>query len=291
MSERFYSIAGYPFRLWTALPGQDIRLKHSFAPFLSEPRGRLEGDYEVVREEGFPWPEPDPDRTYVSIDTWRFGHARDGRVYMDCAYIPNAFWQHAALLAPDFSQGVVFPKFFAPGEPSPYTLFFPIDEQLFLNRMSLLGGALIHCCGIELDGRAVLFCGRSGAGKSTTAGLWQQEGHTLMNDDRIVVRELDGRIVAGATPWHGTIQTINPRVLPLGGVFHLHQARENRVEPLSSRQGTRKLMANAIAPFYRLDPMQRILDTLAQAGEAAPHFDLHFRRDAGAVEAVKRALG
>jgi hypothetical protein len=226
----------------------------------------------------------------LDSETWRFGHTRDGRVFMDCAYVPNRFWQHAALLEPDFSRGVVFPKRLAHDQFADYTLFFPIDEQLFLNRMSLLGGALIHCCGIEYQGRALLFCGRSGAGKSTTAGLWRKQGFTLLNDDRIIVRELGGRIVAGATPWHGTVRDIHPAVLPLGGVFHLHQARENRVERVSSRQGTLKLMANAIAPFYRLDPMQSILDTLAMAGEQAPHFNLHFRRDAGAVEVVRQAL-
>jgi hypothetical protein len=292
MTAWHYSIAGYAFRLHTRVPGQELRLKPSFAPFRTDAvPGPWDGDYEIVEEADFPWPEPDPARTYLSSITWRFGHALDGRIYMDCAYVPNAFWQHAALLEPDFSRGVVFPKRLAPEQPAPYTLFFPIDEQLFLNRMALLGGALIHACGVAMDGRAVLFCGRSGAGKSTIARLCRAAGHILMNDDRIVVRPAEAAIRAGATPWHGTVAEIDPGVRPLGAVFHLRQAPENRVVPLSARQGTLRLMANAIAPFYRRDPVQAILDTLARAGDQARHYELHFRPDDGAVAAARAALG
>jgi hypothetical protein len=288
--EHLYSIAGYGFRLWTRIPGQDIRLKDSFRSFRVDALDQVDGDFEIVPEEGFPWPGFDPARMFLESETWSFGHTLDGKLGMDCAYVPAKFRQNAALLEPDFSRGVLFPKRLAPERFSPYTLFFPIDEQVFLNRMALLGGALIHCCGVVHQGRAILFCGRSGAGKSTTARLWREAGATVLNDDRIVIRPHALGVQAGATPWHGTLKDIHPAVLPLAAVFHLHQARENRAEPISSRQGTLRLMANAIAPFYREEPTQSILDTLALAGEQARHFNLYFRPDADAVATVRSAV-
>ena len=65
-------------------------------------------------------------------------------------------------------------------------------------RLYLLGsafGALLHQCGlmplhanaIEIDGRAVAFCGHSGSGKSTIAAWFLDRGHHILADDVCVV--------------------------------------------------------------------------------------------------------
>ena len=71
-----------------------------------------------------------------------------------------------------------------------------------------------------LGGRALLFCGVSGAGKTTTArplapppaarGGAQRRPH-----DRARARR--GRLWAFGTPWHGSGRFASPRGLPLGG--------------------------------------------------------------------------
>jgi serine kinase of HPr protein (carbohydrate metabolism regulator) len=45
----------------------------------------------------------------------------------------------------------------------------------------------MHACGLVDRGDGYLFCGRSGAGKSTSAGLWQREPRVL-NDDRVLIQ-------------------------------------------------------------------------------------------------------
>lgn len=74
-------------------------------------------------------------------------------------------------------------------------------------RLFLLGsafGALLHQRGllplhsnaIELDGRAIAFMGKAGAGKSTLAAWFHDRGHRILADDVCVVRFLaDGRAV------------------------------------------------------------------------------------------------
>jgi len=74
-------------------------------------------------------------------------------------------------------------------------------------RLFLLGsafGALLHQRGllplhsnaIELDGRAIAFMGKAGAGKSTLAAWFHDRGHRVVADDVCVVRFLaDGRAV------------------------------------------------------------------------------------------------
>jgi hypothetical protein len=45
------------------------------------------------------------------------------------------------------------------------------------------GNLVLHASAIAARGRAMLFCGRSGAGKSTIAAMLCRRGHALLNDD------------------------------------------------------------------------------------------------------------
>lgn len=52
----------------------------------------------------------------------------------------------------------------------------------------------LHASAVAIDGRAVVFCGRSGAGKSTMAAAFHHRGHRLLADDLCVTD------ISGATP-------------------------------------------------------------------------------------------
>lgn len=54
----------------------------------------------------------------------------------------------------------------------------------------------LHASGILIDGGAVLFSGESGAGKSTTAAAFREQGYTLVADDVAVIHHNEaGQIV------------------------------------------------------------------------------------------------
>ena len=286
-----HSIAGVTFRLSSRIPGYAITLKESFRPFEIPAAAALDGDYVFEDENSFVFPPADDAPLLQESDTWRFGRCIDGRLFIDTHYAPERFWQHAALLSPDFSSGTLFPRKLSPTRPSPVSMHFPVDEQLFLHRIGWLGGALLHTCGVAFAGRAWLFCGKSGAGKSTTARLWQAEGAELLNDDRMVLKMIDGVPHACSTPWHGTIGEVKALNLPLGGVFQLEQAHENEAVLQTPREGLRRLAANLIAPFHLREPMQAILDTLTEIADVVPVFRLRFTPDARAVAAARRAAG
>jgi hypothetical protein len=290
MSSVFYRIAGFLFELRCEGAFNALRLKPSFRAFeVSEP-GVPDGVYRVGWERDLPFPECGEMERAVDAENWRAGTLCNGRYFMDVSYQPNHFWQRAGHFARDLSEGVLYPKLFREGEPAPYTLFFPVDEQVFLHRMALLGGALIHSCGVEYHGQAILFCGRSGIGKSTSGTLWQEAGHALLNDDRMVVRMLQGRAMAGATPWHGTNPSVAAHTVPLAGIFHLVQATENRVERLSEKAGFLALMANVIAPFHDRRAMASIGDAVGEIAMQVPSWRLHFRPHQDAVALVQETL-
>lgn len=94
---------------------------------------------------------------------------------------------------------------------------------------------LMHASAVECDGKAYLFLGKSGTGKSTHARLWTEQisGATLLNDDNPVVRIIDGNAYVFGSPWSGKTPYHIARSLPLGGIVRLRQAPLNRITSLS----------------------------------------------------------
>ncbi len=95
--------------------------------------------------------------------------------------------------------------------------------------------ALFHAAVVSHRGKAYMFLGPSGTGKSTHARLWQQAiaGVELVNDDNPVVRiHSSGRAVAYGSPWSGKTPCYRPVSLPLGALVVLSQAPCNSIERL-----------------------------------------------------------
>jgi len=68
-------------------------------------------------------------------------------------------------------------------ECEPRTLALYLLGTCFAILLQQRGNLVLHASAIEADGGAMLFCGRSGAGKSTMAALLCRRGYALLNDD------------------------------------------------------------------------------------------------------------
>lgn len=88
----------------------------------------------------------------------------------------------------------------------------------------------IHASVVHLDGKAYLFMGKSGTGKSTHSALWQEtfEGCELLNDDNPTLRLTDKGVMAYGTPWSGKTPCYKNSCFPLAGMVRLRQAQQNR---------------------------------------------------------------
>jgi hypothetical protein len=84
-------------------------------------------------------------------------------------------------------------------ECQPSTLALYLLGTCFAILLQQRGNLVLHASAIAVDGRAMLFCGRSGAGKSTMAALLCRRGYALLNDD-----------VCSLTPSAGDTYNIRP---------------------------------------------------------------------------------
>lgn len=101
--------------------------------------------------------------------------------------------------------------------------------------MSVLSrkGISVHASCVVKDGKAYLFMGRSGTGKSTHSALWLNNipGAVLLNDDNPVLR-LDGSsVMACGTPWSGKTPCYKNEMYPVAGIVRLVQSGQNMFYP------------------------------------------------------------
>lgn len=117
---------------------------------------------------------------------------------------------------------------------------FTVDSMLrilYSQAVVLHHGFMLHSAAVVRDGKAVLFMGKSGTGKSTHAQLWLREfaGTSLLNDDNPVVRvSADGTVTVYGSPWSGKTPCYRNAEAPVEAMVRLEQAPVNRYTELSN---------------------------------------------------------
>jgi hypothetical protein len=108
------------------------------------------------------------------------------------------------------------------------------------------GGFLLHAASAICDGRAYLFSGVSGAGKTTMTRLAPAD-ITLLSDEISYVRPSADRYSAFGTPFAGELAKAGENcTAPVSALFFLEKGRENRIDELSSAEAVRRLMRNVL---------------------------------------------
>ena len=169
--------------------------------------------------------------------------------------------------------------------------FGPVLELLTIKNLARGRGAILHACGIELNGKGYLFAGESGAGKSTLAGLWdRQPGAVVLSDDRTIVRAQDGRFRMYGTPWHGEARFGRPGGVTLEKIFFLRHAPRNAVRDVARACAVTRLLTCSFPPYWDGAGMEFVMEFFSNLVAAVPCQALSFAPDKQVIELI-RALG
>jgi hypothetical protein len=140
-------------------------------------------------------------------------------------------------------------------------------------------GFLLHAATVVRDGRAYVFTGRSGAGKSTVASL--SPAGTVLTDEISLLRFTDGCWQAYGTPFWGEFRAAGQNEhYPIAGIYTLVQSTEDRVESLTTKEIIRALLPCVLFFTSRLDANEDLLCLLLGFVVQVPCCRLYFRRDA-----------
>ena len=126
---------------------------------------------------------------------------------------------------------------------------YSIDSVLRIVHTLVLarqGGFLLHSASAIRNGKAFLFAGVSGAGKTTISRLAPHDA-TLLTDEISYVRRQEDGYVAFGTPFTGELAKLGENVsAPIAALYLLAKGEENRIEPVASGDAARSLLANML---------------------------------------------
>ncbi|MBQ8747702.1 MAG: hypothetical protein IJZ08_07550 [Clostridia bacterium] len=166
-----------------------------------------------------------------------------------------------------------------PGAPEELIAYIESGVQ-FHRELLRFDGMMLHSSAVVLDGRAYLFSGPCGVGKSTHTRLWKEvfgSDAQIINDDKPTLRRLNGTWIAYGTPWCGKDGINVNRKVPLAGICFLKQSPETRIRRLESPETTASVILQTMHRFKDEDNLTRMLAHVDKLVREIPIFELENR--------------
>jgi hypothetical protein len=176
-----------------------------------------------------------------------------------------------------------------------YPFEYPLDEVLMIHHLAGGKGLEVHALGVvDEAGYGHLFLGHSGAGKSTSARLWQRQqsqygGIRILSDDRIILRRREGAIWMYGTPWHGDAGIASPGSARLSHIYVLEQAPVNELAAMPRSAATAEIFARSFVPRHAPEALECALQFIEQLAQELPCDTFRFLPQLSALEAVRHA--
>jgi hypothetical protein len=142
------------------------------------------------------------------------------------------------------------------------------------------GGLLLHGAGIVRAGRAHVFFGPSGAGKTTVTLL--SEGALVLSDDLVLIRRGAGGCEASAVPFRGLYREPpeTDGAFPMAALYRLAQAKEDALERLPGPRAVMEVAASLPFVLEEGGESGRVLETVGSVVRSVPVYRLRFRKSA-----------
>ena len=225
MKELYYKVAEHVFVLKTGEHDFLLNGLQQYEPFLMNATDDVSFCLEIVNDmlaEGFHEDIRQEDEGQTIV----VGHRDDGASYFEFWFGKNL--SSIMVIDKDYRQAKVCVK---------ENWSFGVNNAMMVMYALATANsqtALFHSSVVSYQGKAYMFLGQSGTGKSTHSSLWLKyiEGTELVNDDNPVVRIIDGVARVYGSPWSGKTPCYRNVVYPVGGIVKLDQAPYNEIKRL-----------------------------------------------------------
>lgn len=151
----------------------------------------------------------------------------------------------------------------------------------------------VHASTIVRNGKAVMFLGESGTGKSTHTGLWLKNipGTVLLNDDSPILSVESGTPLVYGSPWSGKTPCYKTECHPLAAIVRLRQAKTNEITRLDTMGAFAALFPSCPPSFAKDSELtDKVVDIVSQTISNVPVYTLDCLPDEEAAQLSCRTI-
>ncbi len=151
--------------------------------------------------------------------------------------------------------------------PDAYLESLALFRKFCDNALEISNTIVFHSSALMVDGEAFLFTAPSGTGKSTHANNWRKllgEKVTMINDDKPLVRFVDGAFYVYGSPWQGKHDLGNNCRAKIKAICKLEQAKENKIAPCAVNEMLLTVLNQTVRPsdLSKMDKTLKIIERL-----------------------------
>lgn len=270
-------------------------IRPRFSPFASSSPTELVLDIDIKCS---PIPECDAELIYEAVEdgigfiTARALRHHDGSIIMEFLHVSDSKTRLWMKMPPELDRAEIILR---PDGDSDDTYFLTHAIMIaFMIATCGNGTLLIHASSVVYEGKAYLFQGKSGTGKSTHASLWTKyiAGAELLNDDNPLIRfSEEGTAMAYGSPWSGKTHCYRNLSAPIGAFVRIKRDDRNFLQKLPLLNAYASLTASVFyLPFLpeRLREMRH--KTIERLAATVPCCEMHCLPDAEAAEVCREGV-
>lgn len=293
LKDLYIGVAGFCIRLYSD-EAHEIYIPDGYVPFLIEPCKKPEAT--VCVKQGLPYMPKEDSVRFKAYEVDEEGMQTDRMLWCvadsgntQLVFTSEPYRGIYPYLAADFSDTkgnwTVYNSEIVTenGVSLMNPLAYPMGPLLLYHLALYNNAVMIHASGIKAFDEGYLFSGFSGRGKSTMAGLWNEKGFDVINDDRLLIRKKDWRYYMYNTPM---TYSDTPRRAPLSAAFLLRHAKTNKLTKIDGMESMSKMMAFCIQHHYNPDHIKMLLDTIIDISFTTPVYELGFVPDERVLEDI-----
>ena len=272
-------------------------IRGRFSPFADEAKGEEEPVLEAaIKVE--PLPQCDAEKIYepeyagIGLITARASRLPDRSLVIEFLHVDDGEPRIRMRMSPALDKAYI--TIGCDGDENDTYFLAHAMMTAFMLASARTGTLLIHASSVICDGKAYLFQGKSGTGKSTHASLWLKNipGTELLNDDNPMIRFTDdGTAMAYGSPWSGKTHCYRNVAAPIGALVRIVRDKENSLHRLAPLHAYASLTASvSFAPFVGEELMEKRHKAIERLAQAVACCEMHCRPDDEAARVCHKSL-
>lgn len=162
---------------------------------------------------------------------------------------------------------------------------YPMDGLILYYLTALKGDIFIHGSGVSHKGKGYLFTGRSGKGKTTLAGIFNDQGSLVVHDDRLILRQYDNGVFMYNTPVY---ENEEYRKAELSSVYIIEHGSSNKSQSQPPSDAVTSIMANCIQHHWDTGLIGRLTGSIITLVSRVTVKKLKFVPDSTVVSYIEK---